>query len=105
MDKLLKTGLGMMSSKKSNHNGPRGVQGIAYKAAFNYFDKDKSGYIEFYELMGALDRLGLHFGESVVRQVFNLIDSNHNGKIDYSEFCRLITLLKGQNQNVNRSYY
>ncbi|KAB2034773.1 hypothetical protein ES319_D04G107000v1 [Gossypium barbadense] len=57
-------------------------------AAFNYFDKDGSGYITPDELQKACEQFGLqdvHL-EDVIREV----DQDNDGRIDYSEFVAMM---------------
>ncbi|MBA0809406.1 hypothetical protein Gohar_025064 [Gossypium harknessii] len=57
-------------------------------AAFNYFDKDGSGYITPDELQQACEQFGLqdvHL-EDVIREV----DQDNDGRIDYSEFVAMM---------------
>ncbi|GMI63313.1 calcium-dependent protein kinase 20 [Hibiscus trionum] len=57
-------------------------------AAFNYFDKDGSGYITPDELEQACEQFGLqdvHL-EDVIREV----DQDNDGRIDYSEFVAMM---------------
>ncbi|PKI42951.1 hypothetical protein CRG98_036749 [Punica granatum] len=57
-------------------------------AAFNYFDKDGSGYITPDELQAACEQFGLrdvHL-EDIIREV----DQDNDGRIDYSEFVAMM---------------
>jgi calcium-dependent protein kinase len=59
---------------------------LAY--AFNFFDKDHSGYIK-------VDQIKIYFvnqnvSENVFSKIFEEIDTNGDGKIDYSEFKNMM---------------
>ncbi|OIV99428.1 hypothetical protein TanjilG_17238 [Lupinus angustifolius] len=55
--------------------------------AFNYFDKNQSGYVEFEELKDALsdEDSGLN-GDEVIRDILNDVDLDKDGKISFEEF-------------------
>jgi len=55
-------------------------------AAFRYFDRDMSGFldvVEFYHALGALGA-GVEYEDAVA--VFAVVDSNGNGRVSESEF-------------------
>jgi calcium-dependent protein kinase len=57
------------------------------KQIFSGFDKGKDGQISFEELQkGLLEIKSSHFTEEELREKFNSIDVDKNGKIDYTEF-------------------
>ena len=57
------------------------------KKIFSGFDKGKDGQISFEELQkGLLEIKSSHFTEEELREKFNSIDVDKNGKIDYTEF-------------------
>ena len=57
------------------------------KLTFEAFDKCKDGQISFEELkQGLLELKSNKFNESNAKELFNLIDADKNGKIDYTEF-------------------
>ncbi|OIW08669.1 hypothetical protein TanjilG_03345 [Lupinus angustifolius] len=55
--------------------------------AFNYFDKNQSGYVEFEELKDVLsdDGLGLD-DDKVIRDILNDVDLDKDGRISFEEF-------------------
>ena len=71
------------------------------KNAFNKFDKDCSGHVDFIEFQLALEHLGLHT-EAVglkgqgglpvmfVKALFRRYDVDDSGSIDYDEFCNAV---------------
>ncbi|XP_074282019.1 calcium-dependent protein kinase 20 [Silene latifolia] len=57
-------------------------------AAFNYFDKDGSGYITHDELQQACQQFGL---ENVqLDEIIREVDQDNDGRIDYSEFVAMM---------------
>ncbi|GAA0146989.1 non-receptor serine/threonine protein kinase [Lithospermum erythrorhizon] len=61
--------------------------------AFQYFDKDKSGYITIEELEQALREFGMN-DERDISQIISEVDSDHDGRINYDEFVAMMK--KGQ---------
>uniref|UniRef100_A0A0E0MC66 non-specific serine/threonine protein kinase n=1 Tax=Oryza punctata TaxID=4537 RepID=A0A0E0MC66_ORYPU len=57
--------------------------------AFQYFDKDNSGYITKEELEQALKEQGLYDAKEI-KDVITDADSNNDGRIDYSEFVAMM---------------
>ncbi|KAJ1274051.1 hypothetical protein BS78_05G033400 [Paspalum vaginatum] len=57
--------------------------------AFQYFDKDNSGYITREELEQALKEQGLYDAEKI-KEVISDADSDNDGRIDYSEFVAMM---------------
>ncbi|MCO5581959.1 hypothetical protein L7F22_035848 [Adiantum nelumboides] len=53
--------------------------------AFNYFDKDRSGFITMDELKVALEKHKLG-DEKTIKDIITEVDSNKDGRIDYQEF-------------------
>ncbi|KAK4749471.1 hypothetical protein SAY87_026920 [Trapa incisa] len=59
------------------------------RKAFEFFDKDKSGYIEMEELRDALtDEVDMR--EEVVRAVMQDVDVDKDGRISYDEFATMM---------------
>ncbi|KAJ7967687.1 Calcium-dependent protein kinase [Quillaja saponaria] len=59
-----------------------------YKA-FQYFDKDNSGYITRDELQTALRQYGMG-DEATIRDIISEVDSDNDGRINYEEFCKMM---------------
>lgn len=74
------------------------------REAFKLLDSDSDGYITYTDLVGAIET---HFGsQASLQNIVNLIDTNQNGKIDYTEFLaagidRMIYL---QNDNLRSMF-
>ena len=52
--------------------------------AFNFFDKDNTGRISVDKIKANF--IDSHVSEEVFRSIFNEIDTNHDGEIDFGEF-------------------
>ncbi|KAJ7946284.1 Calcium-dependent protein kinase [Quillaja saponaria] len=59
-----------------------------YKA-FQYFDKDKSGYITRDELETAMTQYGMG-DEATIREIISEVDADNDGRINYEEFCKMM---------------
>ncbi|XP_075095722.1 calcium-dependent protein kinase 17-like isoform X1 [Nicotiana tabacum] len=57
--------------------------------AFQYFDKDHSGYISREELEQALREFGMN-DENDLREIINEVDTDHDGRINYDEFAAMM---------------
>ena len=77
------------------------TDGIIYKALsqrskiredFLRYDKDKNGYITIDELVNVvIERTGIIISERHLEGMLKETDTNHDGLINYEEFCRLMT--------------
>ncbi|KAG8388935.1 hypothetical protein BUALT_Bualt02G0177000 [Buddleja alternifolia] len=61
--------------------------------AFQYFDKDHSGYITVEELAQALREFGMDNGKDIT-EIISEVDSDNDGRINYDEFAAMMK--KGQ---------
>ncbi|KAJ6999502.1 calcium-dependent protein kinase 2-like isoform X1 [Populus alba x Populus x berolinensis] len=59
-----------------------------YKA-FQYFDKDSSGYITRDELELAMKEYGMG-DESSIKEIIAEVDADNDGRINYEEFCAMM---------------
>ncbi|KAG7308641.1 hypothetical protein JYU34_005863 [Plutella xylostella] len=59
-------------------------------AAFKVFDRDDNGYITRDELRTALEIIGEPVTEAQLNQVLALGDIDHDGRIDYEEFVKML---------------
>jgi calmodulin len=60
------------------------------KQAFEFFDRDGSGYITKEELRLALNRLGKLCTEKELNAMISVNDDDGNGKISFDEFQKLL---------------
>eukprot|EP01018_Ginkgo_biloba_P008955 Gb_00926 [translate_table: standard] len=68
--------------------------------AFQYFDKDNSGYITREELGQALKKYGMG-DEETIKDIINEVDADNDGRINYDEFSAMMR--KGsQEGNMNK---
>ncbi|GMN51591.1 hypothetical protein TIFTF001_020737 [Ficus carica] len=59
-----------------------------YKA-FQFFDKDSSGFITRDELETAMKDYGMG-DEATIREIISEVDTDNDGRINYSEFCAMM---------------
>ncbi|KAJ1687982.1 hypothetical protein LUZ63_019372 [Rhynchospora breviuscula] len=57
--------------------------------AFEYFDKDNSGYITVEELEEALTKHDMG-DEKTIKEIIAEVDTDHDGRIDYQEFVAMM---------------
>ena len=59
--------------------------------AFKIFDKNKNGYIEAKELRQVTTTLGSQLSEEEFNEFWKEADVNHDGKLDYEEFIKIMS--------------
>ncbi|XP_059662483.1 calcium-dependent protein kinase 19-like [Cornus florida] len=59
-----------------------------YKA-FQYFDKDNSGYITMDELENSMKDYGMG-DEATIKDIISEVDTDNDGRINYEEFCAMM---------------
>ncbi|CAN1147078.1 Calcium-dependent protein kinase 33 [Linum perenne] len=57
--------------------------------AFQYFDKDSSGFITKDELEMAIKDHGIA-DDQTIREIIAEVDTDHDGRINYDEFCAMM---------------
>ncbi|XP_028063106.1 LOW QUALITY PROTEIN: calcium-dependent protein kinase 17-like [Camellia sinensis] len=57
--------------------------------AFQYFDKDNSGYITIEELEQALVEFGMNDGRDI-KEIISEVDADNDGRINYDEFVAMM---------------
>ncbi len=60
-----------------------------FRECFRRLDKDFSGMLNFREFVQGMDEIGFHISLSDYRILFNQIDFDQAGEIDYFKFCLL----------------
>mmetsp|Transcript_4361 Transcript_4361/g.10105 ORF Transcript_4361/g.10105 Transcript_4361/m.10105 type:complete len:363 (+) Transcript_4361:46-1134(+) len=66
------------------------------RKAFQLFDQDGSSWIESSELRQALPLMGEEVPESKVDALFELVDKDNQGLLDFEEFCFLVKGLNSE---------
>ncbi|XP_066921528.1 uncharacterized protein [Clytia hemisphaerica] len=61
-----------------------------FKEAFKNFDKDGDGCIQTKELRAALQNLGQNPTDLELQNIFNEMDIDRNGTIDFAEFVKML---------------
>ncbi|XP_021683164.1 calcium-dependent protein kinase 33 isoform X1 [Hevea brasiliensis] len=70
-----------------------------YKA-FQYFDKDNSGFITTDELETAMKDFGMG-DDATIKEIISEVDTDNDGRINYEEFC---TMMRTGNQHQGRIF-
>lgn len=60
-------------------------------SAFSAFDLDGDGAITSAEIGDVMKKLGKHPTEEQLKAIVSEFDENNNGRIDFDEFCELMT--------------
>ncbi|KAF8395709.1 hypothetical protein HHK36_019659 [Tetracentron sinense] len=71
--------------------------------AFQYFDKDNSGYITTEELEQALREFGMHDGRDI-REILSEVDADNDGRINYDEFAAMMRKGNPEAQKKRRDF-
>ncbi|XP_075481479.1 calcium-dependent protein kinase 2-like [Primulina tabacum] len=58
-------------------------------SAFQFFDKDSSGYITRDELESAMKEYSMG-DETTIREIISEVDTDNDGRINYEEFCAMM---------------
>lgn len=66
----------------------------SYKEAFDQFDSDHSGEIDYAELVVLLETFDIMAMGHVVREVLNEVDASGNGKLNFDEFKEVLELIQ-----------
>ena len=61
------------------------------KEAFDLFDVDGSGEIDFKELKAAFKALGFQVPKAELQKMFNDVDTDGSGQIGFDEFVQMMT--------------
>jgi Ca2+-binding EF-hand superfamily protein len=62
-----------------------------FRQAFRSFDKDFGGSLDFKEFIIGLEGIGIRLKLEDCRLIFETLDFNNQGDIDFSKFCLLNT--------------
>lgn len=61
---------------------------VSASIVFGMMDKDNSKAIDFKEFKNFYDSQKISYDEAELRKIFESIDVDGNGTIDYEEFCK-----------------
>lgn len=67
------------------------------REAFNLFDSDGSGSIDYRELKAAIKALGLHVKKAELRTMITNVDANACGTVTFAEFLTMMSAKIGPN--------
>lgn len=62
-----------------------------YRTAFRNIDKDYGGYLEFKEFIVSLEEMGICLKVTDFKMIFDALDYDSRGSIDFNKFCFLNT--------------
>ena len=65
------------------------------KEAFNLFDADQSGAIDYRELKAAMKALGIQVKKEELKKMITDVDSDGSGSIEFPEFLEMMTAKMG----------
>lgn len=68
--------------------------------AFQYFDKDNSGFITRDELESAMKEYGMG-DPATIKEIISEVDTDNDGRINYEEFC---TMMRSGTQQPNKLF-
>jgi len=86
------------SVKKSaakNEMPPEQLEEI--KEAFNIFDVDQSGSIDYRELKAAMKALGVCVKKDELKKMITDVDADGSGSVEFPEFLQMMTAKMGSN--------
>ncbi|PNI11474.1 EFCAB3 isoform 4, partial [Pan troglodytes] len=66
-------------------------QMAAFQDAYNFFYKDKTGYIDFHGLMCTVAKLGMNLTKHDVYNELKCADIDRDGKVNFSDFIKVLT--------------
>ncbi|KHN74808.1 Calmodulin, striated muscle [Toxocara canis] len=67
---------------------------LSLKAVFEELDVDGDGCITRSELRTAFQRMGHTLTDSDIKAIYKHVDANNDGKINFQEFCEMMTRKK-----------
>jgi len=65
------------------------------REAFDLFDVDKSGAIDYKELKAALKALGMKIDKHELKKMITEVDADGSGSIEFPEFLQMMTAKMG----------
>ena len=79
------------STRKNRKPGLSEEQIEEIREAFNLFDTDHSGSIDYRELKAAMRALGFEVKKEELRKMITDIDADGSGMIEFPEFLEMMT--------------
>lgn len=73
-----------------------------YRRAFRHFDVNFDGQLSFQEFIAGCEFSGIHLGIKDSRYVFNTLDYDNEGSVDFKKFCLINT---DKNKNIFRQIH
>ncbi|VDN59313.1 unnamed protein product, partial [Dracunculus medinensis] len=67
---------------------------LSMKAVFDELDVDGDGFVTRSELRTAFQRMGHNLTDSDIKAIYHHVDINNDGKINFEEFCRMMSTKK-----------
>lgn len=61
---------------------------LRIRSLFNFFDKANSGYLDYAQIQAGLSALQIPSEYKYAKDLLNVCDANHDGRVDYLEFKR-----------------
>ena len=86
---------GTPAKAKKNELAPEQIEEL--KEAFNLFDADQSGAIDYKELKAAIKALGIQVEKTELKKMITDVDSDGSGSIEFPEFLQMMTAKMGAN--------
>ena len=80
-------------AKKKPGLAPEQIEEL--KEAFNLFDVDGSGAIDYKELKAALKALNIKVPKEELRKMITDVDADASGSIEFPEFLKMMTAKMG----------
>ncbi|PFH33309.1 putative centrin [Besnoitia besnoiti] len=82
---------GAAGRRRAGRQELREEQKMEVKEAFDLFDTDKTGRIDYHELKVAMRALGFEVKKAEVLELMRAYDKQNTGQIDYSDFLEIMT--------------
>uniref|UniRef100_A0A0K0E4K6 Calmodulin n=1 Tax=Strongyloides stercoralis TaxID=6248 RepID=A0A0K0E4K6_STRER len=67
---------------------------LSLKAVFDELDVDGDSFITRSELRTAFQKMGHNLSDQDIKQIYKHVDANQDGKINFDEFCKMMTKRK-----------
>ncbi|CAF0795861.1 unnamed protein product [Brachionus calyciflorus] len=75
------------------------------RASFEFFDKDKNGFITTSELRDVIKKCGSKLKEKDVKEMVKQFDVDKDGKINFDEFIQLMTVNFNNTDNFEENLF